>query len=122
MGAAERLGTEHTAVACHIHALEEELNSCLFHRSDSGYGLTEVSEELLAGAEAIERAYAPKAAASSEERTISGTVRIGTPDGPKASSWPQVHPGRAQRRGSTFWLRLKKFVGSYLALSSTRRW
>jgi hypothetical protein len=37
--AAEQLGTEHTTVARHIHALEEELNSRLFHRSNSGYGL-----------------------------------------------------------------------------------
>jgi DNA-binding transcriptional LysR family regulator len=80
--AAEQLGTEHTTVARHIHALEEELNSRLFHRSNSGYGLTEVGERLLAGAEAIESAYAfAKAAASSEGQTIGGTVRIGTPDG-----------------------------------------
>jgi DNA-binding transcriptional LysR family regulator len=80
--AAEQLGTEHTTVARHIHALEEELNSRLFHRSNSGYGLTEVGERLLAGAEATESAYASaKAAASSEGQTISGTVRISTPDG-----------------------------------------
>lgn len=79
--AAEQLGTEHTTVARHIHALEEELASRLFHRSNSGYGLTETGERLLAGAEAIESAYASaKAAASSEGQTISGTVRIGTPD------------------------------------------
>jgi DNA-binding transcriptional LysR family regulator len=80
--AAEQLGTEHTTVARHIHALEEELDSRLFHRSNSGYGLTEVGERLFAGGEAVESAYAAaKAAANSEEQTISGTVRIGTPDG-----------------------------------------
>jgi DNA-binding transcriptional LysR family regulator len=80
--AAEQLGTEHTTVARHIHALEEELNSRLFHRSNSGYELTEVGERLLAGAEAIESAYASaKAAASSEGQTIGGTVRIATADG-----------------------------------------
>jgi DNA-binding transcriptional LysR family regulator len=56
--AAEQLGTEHTTVARHIHALEEEPDSRLFHRSNSGYGLTEVGERLLAGADAIESAYA----------------------------------------------------------------
>ena len=61
--AAEQLGTEHTTVARHIHALEEELNSRLFHRSNSGYGLTEVGERLLAGAEAIDGAYASARAA-----------------------------------------------------------
>jgi hypothetical protein len=47
--AAEQLGTEHTTVARHLHALEEELNSRLFHRSNSGYGPTEVGERLLPG-------------------------------------------------------------------------
>ena len=61
--AAEQLGTEHTTVARHIHALEEELNSRLFHRSNSGYGLTEVGERLLAGVEATESAYASARAA-----------------------------------------------------------
>ena len=80
--AAEQLGTEHTTVARHIQALEDELNSRLFHKSNSGYGLTVAGERLLVGAEAIESAYVcAKAAASSEGQTIVGTVRIGAPDG-----------------------------------------
>jgi DNA-binding transcriptional LysR family regulator len=69
--AAERLGTEHTTVARHIQALEDELNSRLFHKSNSGYELTEAGEGLVAGAEAIESAYVfAKAAASSEGQPI----------------------------------------------------
>ena len=80
--AAEQLGTEHTTVARHIQALEDELNSRFFHKSNSGYGLTDAGERLLAGAEAMESAYVfAKAAASSEAETITGTVRIGAPDG-----------------------------------------
>jgi DNA-binding transcriptional LysR family regulator len=80
--AAKQLGTEHTTVARHIQALEDELNSRLFHKSNSGYELTEAGERLVAGVEAIESAYVfVKAAASSEGQPISGTVRIGTPDG-----------------------------------------
>jgi DNA-binding transcriptional LysR family regulator len=80
--AAAQLGTEHTTVARHIQALEDELNSRLFHKTNSGYGLTETGERLVAGAEAIESAYVfAKAAASSEGQPISGKVRIGTPDG-----------------------------------------
>jgi len=80
--AAEQLGTEHTTVARHIQALEDELNSRLFHKSNSGYGLTDAGERLIAGAEAIESAYVfAKAAASSEGQPITGTVRIGAPDG-----------------------------------------
>jgi DNA-binding transcriptional LysR family regulator len=98
--AAERLGTEHTTVARHIQALEDELNSRLFHKSNSGYELTEAGERLLAGAEAIESAYVfAKAAASSEGRPISGTVRIGAPDGfgsvflaPRVQALTDRHP------------------------------
>jgi DNA-binding transcriptional LysR family regulator len=80
--AAEQLRTEHTTVARHIQTLEDELNSRLFHKSNSGYGLTDAGERLLAGAEAMESAYVfAKAAASSEGETIIGTVRIGAPDG-----------------------------------------
>jgi DNA-binding transcriptional LysR family regulator len=80
--AARQLGTEHTTVARHIQALEDELSSRLFHKSNSGYGLTDAGERLLAGAEAIESAYVfAKTAASSEGQTIIGTVRIGAPDG-----------------------------------------
>src|SRR5258707_3510234 len=80
--AAKQLGTEHTTVARHIEALEDELNSRLFHKSNCGYGLTDAGERLLAGAEAIESAYDfAKTAASSEGQTIILTVRIGAPDG-----------------------------------------
>ena len=80
--AAKHLGTEHTTVARHIQALEDELNNRLFHKSNSGYGLTDAGERLLAGTEAVESAYIfAKTAASSEGRTITGTVRIGAPDG-----------------------------------------
>jgi DNA-binding transcriptional LysR family regulator len=80
--AAKQLGTEHTTVARHIQALEDELNSRLFHKSHTGYGLTDAGERLLAGAEAIESAYVfAKAAVGSEGQPISGTVRVGAPDG-----------------------------------------
>jgi molybdate transport repressor ModE-like protein len=80
--AAKQLGKEHTTVARHIQALEDELNSHLFHKSNSGCGLTDAGERLLAGAEAIESAYVvATAATSSEGQTIIGTVRIGAPDG-----------------------------------------
>src|SRR2546421_9626981 len=98
--AADQLGTEHTTVARHIQALEDELNTRLFHKSNSGCGLTEAGERLLAGAEAIESAYVfAKAAASGEGQPISGTVRIGVPDGfgsvflaPRLRALTERHP------------------------------
>lgn len=78
--AAVLLGTEHTTVARRIRSLEEELNSRLFHKSNSGYGLTAAGERLLATAEAMESASI-SARSTGEDRTIVGTVRIGAPDG-----------------------------------------
>ena len=51
-------------------------------RTRGGYGLTAEGQRLIAGAEAIESAYIfAKAAVSSEGQPITGTVRIGAPDG-----------------------------------------
>src|SRR6202011_2555535 len=80
-GAAKQLGTEHTTVARHIQALEDQLNHRLFHKSSSGYDLSAAGERLLPAAEATESAYvSATAAATSEGQPIVGTVRIGTPD------------------------------------------
>lgn len=79
--AAEQLGTEHTTVARHIHALERVLNARLFHKSHVGYALTAAGERLLATAEAIESALLASKAAAVGEQDIAGIVRIGAPDG-----------------------------------------
>src|SRR3979411_3287192 len=55
--AAKQLGTEHATGGAPYQALEDRLNSRLFHKSYSGYGLTDAGERLLTGAEAIESAY-----------------------------------------------------------------
>ncbi|WP_336488073.1 LysR family transcriptional regulator [Methylobacterium nigriterrae] len=99
--AAVRTGTEHTTVARRILALEERLNSRLFHKSHVGYALTEAGEGLLAAAEAMESAFvSATAAAGSTGRTIVGTVRIGAPDGfgsmflaPRMHRLAERHPG-----------------------------
>jgi DNA-binding transcriptional LysR family regulator len=80
--AADRLGTEHTTVARHIHQLEEELNNRLFHKSNIGYELTPEGERLLTTAEAIESVLlSSKATLGDADQGIVGTVRIGAPDG-----------------------------------------
>ena len=80
--AAAQTGTEHTTVARRILALEEALNSRLFHKSHVGYALTEAGEGLLAAAEAMESVFVSATATEgSIGRTIVGTVRIGAPDG-----------------------------------------
>ena len=48
---------EHLTVARYTQTLEDEPNSPLFHKSDSGYEPTDAGKRLATGAEAIDRAY-----------------------------------------------------------------
>lgn len=79
--AGARTGTEHTTVGRRIRALEEGLGARLFHRSNLGYALTEDGANLLGVAEAMESAFLSASAATGAAQTVSGTVRIGAPDG-----------------------------------------
>ncbi|HYZ17218.1 MAG TPA: LysR family transcriptional regulator [Candidatus Acidoferrum sp.] len=80
--AAEVLDTEHTTVARHVRALEERLGARLFVKSNTGYRLTAAGERLQALAQTVERAFmTAKAVASDRDPSITGSVRVGTPDG-----------------------------------------
>src|SRR5438874_5700301 len=86
--AAEQLGTEHTTVARHIHALEEELYSRLFHRSNSGYGLTEVGERLFPGAKRLRAPTPPqRLLRTAKNRRSAGRFASPHPVGSAAFSW-----------------------------------
>lgn len=80
--AARRLGADHATVSRRITSLEEALKATLFERRPQGYALTPHGERLVAAAETIESAAL---AASSEiggaDLALSGTVRLGAPDG-----------------------------------------
>lgn len=97
--AAESVGTDHTTVARRIQALETSLAAKLFHRSNLGYALTLGGERLKPIAEAMEASFIA-AAVETESPAISGTVRIGTPDGfgtfflaPRVQKLADAHPG-----------------------------
>lgn len=80
--AARRLGVNHTTVARRLDALEAELGAALFERRPTGCVLTEAGERLIPLTERIEiETRAALAAVSSNETEISGTVRVGAPDG-----------------------------------------
>jgi molybdate transport repressor ModE-like protein len=80
--AARRLGVNHTTVARRLDALEAELGAALFERRPTGCVLTEAGERLIPLAERIEiETRAAFMAVSSGETEISGTVRVGAPDG-----------------------------------------
>jgi DNA-binding transcriptional LysR family regulator len=98
--AAALLGTEHSTVARHIRMLEEELKVPLFHRSNVGYELTEAGQHMLSTAETIESAVLSARSNVVGEQVISGTVRVGAPDGfgtvflaPRLGELVRKHPG-----------------------------
>jgi DNA-binding transcriptional LysR family regulator len=98
--AAKLLGVDHTTVRRRIAALEEDLKVTLFEKHDDVYGLTPQGEKLLRSSEAIESLLVN---ATSEitgaDEALSGTVRIGAPDGlgsyylaPRLTALRQQHP------------------------------
>lgn len=82
LGAARRLGLNHATVSRRVAALEEALKTKLFRRLTTGTELTPAGESFLATAERMESdVIAARAAIDGEGDEISGTVRIGAPDG-----------------------------------------
>jgi DNA-binding transcriptional LysR family regulator len=82
LNAGRKLGLDPATVGRRVTALEEALGAKLFDRSPQGYALTEAGLTLVAHAQAMET----QASAAAEEvgghsERLSGTVRIGAPDG-----------------------------------------
>ena len=82
LGAAKRLELNHATVSRRIAALEEALRTKLFRRLTTGSELTPAGERFLDIAERMEAdVIAARAAVAGEGDDVSGTVRIGAPDG-----------------------------------------
>ena len=82
LGAARRLELNHATVSRRIGALEAALRAKLFRRLTTGSELTPAGERFLEIAERMEAdAIAARSAVAEEDEIISGTVRIGAPDG-----------------------------------------
>lgn len=82
LGAARRLELNHATVSRRLAALEEALNAKLFRRLTTGSELTAAGQRFLVVAERIETdMIAARAEIGQESDDISGTVRIGAPDG-----------------------------------------
>jgi len=80
--AARRLGVDHSTLSRRLVTLETALGAKLFDRSLSGYSLTHQGEDLLARAETMEStALAIQSEVGQARSQVSGTVRIGAPDG-----------------------------------------
>lgn len=82
LAAARRLGLNHATVARRLDGLESELGVLLFDRRPAGTVLTPAGERLLPVAERIESDVLGIAEnLRADEEDVSGTVRIGAPDG-----------------------------------------
>jgi len=82
LGAARRLELNHATVSRRIAALEEALRTKLFRRLTTGSELTPAGMRFLEIAERMEAdMIAARAAVAGEGDEVSGTVRIGAPDG-----------------------------------------
>ena len=82
LGAAKRLELNHATVSRRISALEEALRAKLFRRLTTGSELTPAGTRFLDIAERMEAdMIAARSTLAGEGDDISGTVRIGAPDG-----------------------------------------
>ncbi|MEZ5871293.1 MAG: LysR family transcriptional regulator [Nitratireductor sp.] len=84
--ASKQLGVDHATVGRRIKALEKGLGANLFDKSPQGYSLTDTGLRLVDVAESMETAAIGAAAdISGKASVISGTVRIGAPEGVAAT-------------------------------------
>src|SRR5260370_776638 len=82
LGAARRLGVNHATVARQLTALEQELKTRLVERRTTGCVLTSAGEALVAAAERAESEFLQVGAhLGRSSEAISGTIRVGAPDG-----------------------------------------
>ena len=82
VAAARQLKVDHATVGRRITALERALNARLFERRTTGVSLTAAGIKLLASAERVESEVLQVAAELTDtDIELSGTVRIGAPDG-----------------------------------------
>lgn len=101
VGAARRLGVDHTTVARRIQSLEKQAGSALFAREATGHRLTEAGQALLPQVEAMEAAFlAVEHAAPGVRQGLQGAVRVGATEGfgtlilaPALATFAQQHRG-----------------------------
>lgn len=103
LGAARRLGINHATVSRRLAALETDLKAKLVNRQTTGAELTADGQRFLEIAEQMEAGMiAARAALGRDEDAVTGTVRIGAPDGfgvawlaPRLGELTEENPGLA---------------------------
>src|SRR5262249_9322773 len=98
--AAEELGVDHTTVGRRVNALERQVGQRLFDRRPDSWVLTPPGQRLLEAAEAVSGALKSATEALGGTNTLSGHVRVLTPDGfgafilaPALGVLRTAHPG-----------------------------
>ncbi|MDH2329145.1 LysR family transcriptional regulator [Cereibacter sp. SYSU M97828] len=81
LGAARALGVSQAMLSRRVAALEEACGTRLLHRSTQGCKLTDDGKIMFGAAERVEAEMLAAAAEMQGRAGISGTVRIGAPDG-----------------------------------------
>ncbi len=82
VSAANELRVTHSTVARRITALENSLQTLLFHRNEKGCRVTPSGEKLIVFAEQIESTIISiEESVSGYNNQLSGSIRIGAPDG-----------------------------------------
>lgn len=82
LGAAKKIGVNHTTVARRIAALENSLEVTLFERAEDGFHLSHAGESLLPFAEQMENATNfAKERVQVSGHSLTGNIRVGAPDG-----------------------------------------
>ncbi|MCB1479924.1 MAG: LysR family transcriptional regulator [Rhodobiaceae bacterium] len=82
LGAAKKLGLDQATASRRLSALENDLGATLFQRHTTGVVVTPAGERLLPIAERMEsEAMAAQSLIGQSDVALSGTVRIGAPDG-----------------------------------------
>ena len=82
LAAAQDLKVTHTTVARRITALEQQLQTQLFHRTEKGCRPTGEGEQLLPLAEQLESTIIRmESLVSKKDRQLAGSIRVGAPDG-----------------------------------------
>ncbi|OSQ47701.1 LysR family transcriptional regulator [Thalassospira alkalitolerans] len=82
LAAAKQLGLNHATVGRQLTALEKELGTKLVERRTTGSELTKAGKALMGAAEAAESAFLQVGNSfSNTSESITGTVRVGVPDG-----------------------------------------
>lgn len=100
LSASKRLGLNHATLSRRLTSLEEALKTRLFIRRTNGCELTEDGSRFLLSAEHMEaEMLAVQASLGRSDAAISGTVRIGAPDGfgvsflaPRLGALIALHP------------------------------